>query len=354
MRPIGDTGAQHVGDMAQHRIAGQMAPAVVDLFEVVHVQQQQGQRPGRAATEVQQGGAVGQHRPTVEQAGQHVGARQSLQVDQHALHQQQHQCEAARQLQDQPDQIGRKHRRPRAHDVLACIRRHRQEQTHQVQQGLCGEHRRRQPATGALRRRCMPQQQPRHPAIEQHREHAEHMQPDDQAGMDHQEKGDGTEVGGRQRHGLPRRQAMTKMARYAIQHQYAGQRHRNIAREDAGDLGQVRPQRDQGQADRQHPQAGRPQPQRRLPTQHQQQQRETHRDAQAQQEAEHGDGGEIQGHRVSQAEAGRGASYRPTRRGAARPHTGWCRRAAVCRTQRADAREFSDSLHSGPPFAPGD
>lgn len=173
---------------------------------------------------------------------------------------------------DQPDQVGGKDRRTRAQEVVTRIRGHRQEQADQVQQGLPGEDHRRQPAAGALRRRCVAQQQPGHPSVEQDREHAEHVQPDDQAGMDHQEECDRAKIGGRQCHRLPRRQPTAKMTRHAVQHQYAGQCDRDVAGQDSGYMGQVRPQRDQGQADREHPQAGRPQPQRRLPAQHQQQQ----------------------------------------------------------------------------------
>ncbi|KAG1318785.1 hypothetical protein G6F63_015054 [Rhizopus arrhizus] len=133
---------------------------------MVDLDQQQRQWAALLTDALQLRLAIGQYRAAVEQAGQAIGARRVPQVDQHALDQQQHHGEAARQLQHHPCNVGDEHRRAGAHDVLAGVGRHRQEQAHGIQRGFGQEHHRRPPAAGALLRRCLAQQQPGNPAID--------------------------------------------------------------------------------------------------------------------------------------------------------------------------------------------
>ena len=90
---------------------------------------------------------------------------------------------------------------------------------------------------------------------------------------------------------------------HAAQHQYAGGRQRRVAAEDGRHLRQPGAQPHQDHAQGQQPQAGCPQTQHRLPAQHHQQQRKARRNADAQQQAEYTDGGEIQGPAVRACQA---------------------------------------------------
>ena len=142
----------------------------------------------------------------------------------------------------------------------------------------------------------MPQQQPCDPAIDDQREHTEHLQAQVQVRPEHQEGEDACHERGRDQQRPPQRQRLLQVQCHAAQHHQATTGHRRIPGQYGRRQRQVGAQRQQGHAQGQQPQADGPLAQHRLPAQHDQQQREPHGDADAEQEAKHGDGGEIQGH----------------------------------------------------------
>ncbi|KAG1539604.1 hypothetical protein G6F50_014475 [Rhizopus delemar] len=142
----------------------------------------------------------------------------------------------------------------------------------------------------------MAQQPPGHPAIDDQCEHTEHLQAHVQVRPEHQEREDAGHESRRHQQRPPQRQWLLQMQRHPAQHHQATAGHRCIAGQHGRRQRQVGPQCQQGHPQRQQPQADGPLPQYRLPAQHHQQQREADGDADAEQEAKHGDGGKIQGH----------------------------------------------------------
>ena len=72
--------AQHLRDMSQHCVACVVAPAIVDLLEVVEVEDKQCKRLPAFLAALQRGAALGHDGTAIEQAGEAIGARGAPQI----------------------------------------------------------------------------------------------------------------------------------------------------------------------------------------------------------------------------------------------------------------------------------